>query len=68
VPSAPAFETAAASWGSADIGAWTIGWSIPSSSQTGVRTSATYPFAPAGVASTSPEADPSGPRRPINFS
>ena len=38
MPSAPAFETAAASSGTADIGAWTIGCSIPSSSQTGVRT------------------------------
>ncbi len=37
MPSAPAFETAAASSGTAAIGAWTIGCSIPSSSQTGVR-------------------------------
>ena len=44
MPSAPAFETAAASSGTADIGAWTIGCSIPSSSQTGVRTTTTYPF------------------------
>ena len=43
MPSAPALETAPASWGTADIGAWTIGCSIPSSSQTGVRTTTTYP-------------------------
>ena len=48
MPSAPAFETAAASSGTADIGAWTIGCSMPSSSQTGVRTITTYLFAPAG--------------------
>ena len=39
MPSAPAFETAAASSATADMGAWTMGCSIPSSSQTGVRTS-----------------------------
>ena len=44
MPSAPAFDTAAASSGTADIGAWTIGCSIPSSSQTGVRTNTTYRF------------------------
>ena len=43
IPSTPAFETAAASSGTADIGAWTIGCSIPSSSQTGVRIASTYP-------------------------
>jgi len=37
MPSPPAFETAAASSGTADIGAWTIGCSMPSSSQTGVH-------------------------------
>jgi hypothetical protein len=36
-------ETAAASSGTATIAAKTIGCSIPSSSQTGVRTTATYP-------------------------
>jgi len=36
VPSAPAFETAAGSRGSAAIGAETIGWSTPSNSHTGV--------------------------------
>jgi hypothetical protein len=46
MPSAPAFETAAASSGTADIGACTIGSSIPSNSQTGVRTTTTYPVAP----------------------
>src|SRR5580704_2759872 len=43
IPSAPAFETAAASPGTADIGAWTIGCSIPSVWHTGVRTSTTCP-------------------------
>ena len=39
MPSAPAFETAAASRGTAGppIGAWTIGCSMPSRSQSGVR-------------------------------
>ena len=36
MPSAPAFETAAASRGTATIGARTIGCSIPSNSHTGV--------------------------------
>jgi len=36
VPTAPAFETAAGSRGSAAIGAETIGWSIPSNSHAGV--------------------------------
>jgi hypothetical protein len=45
MPSAPAFETAAASWGIAAMGAWTIGCSIPSSSHTGVVTA----FAPSVV-------------------
>jgi invasion protein IalB len=42
VPSAPAFDTAAASRGTAagPTGAWTMGCSIPSSSHTGVRTKA----------------------------
>ena len=35
-------ETAAANSGTADIGAWTMGCSIPSR-QTGVRTNTTYP-------------------------
>src|ERR1700735_2046699 len=39
MPSAPAFETAAARRGMAAMGAWTIGCSIPSSSHTGVLTS-----------------------------
>jgi hypothetical protein len=43
-------DTAAASSGTADIGAWTIGCSIPSLAQTGVRIDITYPFAPAGSA------------------
>jgi hypothetical protein len=43
MPSPPAFETAAASSGTATIAAKTIGCSIPSSSQTGVRTTDTYP-------------------------
>ena len=46
MPSPPAFETAAASSGTATIAAKTIGCSIPSSSQTGVRTTATYPLDP----------------------
>ena len=37
MPSAPAFETAAASPGTAAIGACTIGCSMPSKSHTGVR-------------------------------
>ena len=45
MPSAPAFETAAASRGTAAIGAWTIGCSIPSISHTGVRTA----FAPSVI-------------------
>jgi hypothetical protein len=65
MPSAPAFETAAASWGTADIGAWTIGCSIPSSSQTGVRTNTTDPFAPARSASNQLDVDPSGQRRQV---
>ena len=44
VPSPPAFETAAASSATADIGACTIGCSIPSNSQTGVRTWTTCLF------------------------
>ena len=52
MPSPPAFETAAASSGTATIAARTIGCSIPSSSQTGVRTIATYPFASSGRRST----------------
>src|SRR5271168_3181630 len=58
MPSAPAFETSAASWGTADIGACTIGCSIPSTSQTGVRTDTTYPFAPARRASNQPRRGP----------
>ena len=38
MPSAPAFETAAAAWGMSTMGAWTIGCSIPSISHTGVLT------------------------------
>src|SRR5947209_18638936 len=38
MPSAPASETAAARAGIAAMGAWTIGWSMPRSAQTGVRT------------------------------
>jgi hypothetical protein len=48
MPSAPAFETAAASSGTADIGAWTIGCSMPSSSQTGVRTIPAFFLSSAG--------------------
>src|SRR5579863_2104070 len=40
MPSAPAFETAAASPAIAAMGAWTIGCSIPSSWHTGVVTAA----------------------------
>ena len=45
MPSAPASETAAASWGMAAMGAWTIGCSIPSISHTGVLTA----FAPSAI-------------------
>ena len=45
MPSAPAFETAAASRGTATMGAMTIGCSIPSNSHTGVRTA----FAPSAI-------------------
>ena len=45
MPSAPAFETAAASRGTATMGARTIGCSIPSNSHTGVLTA----FAPSAI-------------------
>jgi hypothetical protein len=45
MPSAPAFETAAANWVMAAMGAWTIGCSIPSISHTGVLTA----FAPSAI-------------------
>src|ERR1700722_21039962 len=45
MPSAPAFETAAASRGTAAMGAWTIGRSIPSISHPGVATA----FVPAAI-------------------
>ena len=43
MPSAPALETAAASRGTAAIGAWTIGFSIPSSSPSEVLMSSGVP-------------------------
>jgi hypothetical protein len=67
MPSAPGFETAAASWGTADIGAWTIGCSIPSRSQTGVRTNITYLFAPTPAPATSLHVDPSRQHRRIHM-
>ena len=48
MPSAPAFETAALSRGSAASGAWTIGRSIPSVSHTAVLTSHGVPAEPPG--------------------
>jgi hypothetical protein len=48
MPSAPAFETAAASPVMSDIGAWTIGRSIPSNSHTGVLISLGVPGGLAG--------------------
>src|SRR5271165_6606927 len=48
MPSAPAFETAAASLGTAAMGAWTIGRSIPSKLHTGVVMSLGVPAGPAG--------------------
>jgi hypothetical protein len=43
--------------GTADIGAWTIGCSIPSSSQTGVRIDTTHPFVPVTAPATGLDAD-----------
>src|SRR5580704_1256376 len=52
MPSAPAFETAAASRGTATMGARTIGCSIPSISHTGVLTAAT-PYCAATIVARS---------------
>src|ERR1700722_16392221 len=52
MPSAPAFETAAASRGTATMGARTIGWSIPSSTHTGVL-SAVTPYCAATIVARS---------------
>ncbi len=54
MPSAPAFETAAASWGTPDIGTWTIGCSIPSNVRTVVRTIIDYLLVPTGSAGNQP--------------
>jgi hypothetical protein len=50
---------------SAHTAVWPTGCSIPSSSQTGVRTNTTYPFALAAAPATSLDADPSRRRAQI---
>ncbi|MGO8863453.1 MAG: hypothetical protein ACLQRH_22230 [Acidimicrobiales bacterium] len=66
MPSAPALETAAASSGTADIGAWTMGCSIPSSSHTAVRTTTTYPSLQL-QAGNQRSCGPSGQRRQLHI-
>ena len=61
MPRAPAFETAAASSGAADIGAWTIGCSILSNSHTGVRTTTTS----LSLAAPASGKEQSGTHRPV---
>src|ERR1035438_1139955 len=60
MPSAPAFETAAASGGMAAMGAWTIGCSIPSISHTGVLTA----FVPSAMFAGHPVTRPGHSPRP----